>query len=111
MNNKVKPNQINSFNNLTFFPMTVPNTGCIAEGVLAGGFNIVVTGGNTGQQADGYQTFLVEISDRRGKFKDSPKIITKRNMDIDGLRITIEHHYRNQSRRRYTYRPGYRKQY
>lgn len=84
--------------------MTVPNTGCIAEGVLSSGFNIVVTGGNTGQQADGYRTFLVEISDRRGKHKESPKIVTKRNMDLDGLRSVIEHHYRNRSKRRYKYR-------
>ena len=50
--------------------MTVPNTGCIAEGVLSSGFNIVITGGNTGQQADGYRTFLVEISDQRGKHQE-----------------------------------------
>ena len=97
-------NRINSFNNLVFYPMTVPNTGCIAEGVLASGFNITVTGGNTGQQADGYQTFLVEVCDTRGKYKESPKIITKRNMDLDSLRMTIEHHYRNRSRKKYRFR-------
>lgn len=98
MNNKIK-----SFANLTFYPMTQPSVGCIATGVLESGLNITVTGGNHGQQADGVDTYLVEVSDTRGKHKEEPKIVTKRNMVTDDLRSLIEHHFRNRNRVRRRY--------
>ena len=79
--------------------MTAPNIGCIANGKLTSGFDITVTGGNVGQHADGIDTFLVEVSDSRGEFKDNPKITTKRNMNSDELSLLIEHHYRNRFRK------------
>lgn len=96
---------INSFANLVFHPMVVPNTGCIAQGVLSSGYNITVTGGNTGQQADGVENFLVEVTDSSRLDEDeSPKIITKRNMHRDEISLLIEHHYRNRNRKRYNNR-------
>jgi hypothetical protein len=97
-----KSNTITSFSNLTFYPMTAPNIGTIAEGMLTSGYQITVTGGNTGQHADGIENFLVEVKDIRGKLSDEPKIITKRNMHSEELAILIEHHYRNQYKRRRT---------
>ena len=88
---------IETFSNLTFFPMTVPNTGCIAEGKLLSGCDITITGGNVNQQADGFNTFLVEVVDARGK--GEPRTITKRNMSKDDLSFLIEHHRRNKFRR------------
>ena len=83
--------------------MTQPSVGCIATGVLSSGLNITVTGGNHGQQADGVNNYLVEVSDTRGKFKEEPKIVTKRNLSQDDLRALIEHHYRNRNRPRRQY--------
>jgi hypothetical protein len=88
-----------SFSNLIFYPMTAPNTGCIANGVMSSGFNITVTGGNTGQHADGVETFLVEVRDHRGQHKEDPKIVTKRNMNSDEISLLIEHHHRNRFRK------------
>ena len=93
-------NTIETFNMLTFYPMTVPNTGCIATGRLARGCTLTVTGGNMNQQADGLNTFLVEVVDHRGK---EPRVVTKRNMSNDDLAFLIEHHRKNSrmfSRRR-----------
>ena len=83
--------------------MTQPSVGCIATGVLHSGLNITVTGGNHGQQADGINTYLVEVADHRGKYQEEPKIVTKRNLSTDDLRALIEHHWRNRNRvkRRY----------
>ncbi len=92
--------QIASFANLVFHPMVVPNTGCIAQGTLSSGYNITVTGGNTGQQADGVENFLIEITDTSGRNAETPKIITKRNMHRDEVSLLIEHHYKNRNRRR-----------
>ena len=92
-------NQIESFANLTFYPMTAPNIGCIATGKLCSGFDITVTGGNVGQHADGIETYIVEVSDTRGQYKDDPKVTTKRNMNSDELSLLIEHHYRNRNKR------------
>lgn len=100
-------NQIVSFANLVFHPMVVPNTGCIAQGVLSSGYNITVTGGNSNQQADGIENFLIEITDTSGKHTDDPKIITKRNMHRDEISILIEHHYKNRNRRRGYNRTNY----
>jgi hypothetical protein len=94
-----KTKQINSFNNLNFYPMTAPNIGTIAQGVLSSGYNITVTGGNNGQHADGIETFLVEVCDTRGRHAEEPKIVTKRNMHREELSILIEHHYKNRNRR------------
>lgn len=101
MRKKIKSNDpgIVSFNNLVFYPMTTPNIGCIASGKLSSGFDITVTGGNTGQHADGAENFLVEVRDSRGRFKDDPKITTKRNMNIEELSLLIEHHYKNRFKR------------
>lgn len=96
-------NKITSFANLKFYPMTQPSVGCIATGVLHSGLNITVTGGNHGQQADGIDTFLVEVADTRGRHKEEPKIVTKRNLAMDDLRSLIEHHYRNRHRTRRRY--------
>lgn len=95
-----KTKQIASFNNLVFYPMTAPNTGTIAEGVLSSGFNITVTGGNASQHANGIDTFLVEVKDTRGRFAEEPKIVTKRNMHMEELAILIEHHYKNRNKKR-----------
>jgi hypothetical protein len=92
--------QIVSFANLVFHPMVVPNTGCIAQGTLSSGYNITVTGGNTGQQADGVENFLIEITDSSGRNTETPKIITKRNMHRDEISLLLEHHYKNRNRRR-----------
>ena len=89
---------INSFNNLVFYPMSQPNVGCIATGKLASGYNITVTGGNHGQKADGVDTYLVEVSEPTGKGDQPPRVVTKRNVDTDGLRSIIEQHYRNRNR-------------
>lgn len=88
-------NNINSFANLIMYPMTVPNTGCVATGNLASGCEITVTGGNTGQAADGIENFLVEVIDTRLN-----KVITKKNMHRDELSLLIEHHYQNRHRKR-----------
>jgi len=98
--NKQKP--IISFANLVFHPMVVPNIGCIAQGKLSSGYDIIVTGGNTGQRADGIENFLVEITDSTKKNEEGlPKVITKRNMHRDDISLLLEHHYRNRNRRRY----------
>lgn len=94
-----KTQTINSFANLIMYPMTVPNTGCVATGKLASGCDITVTGGNTGQAADGVENFLVEVIDSR-----HDKIVTKKNMHRDELSLLIEHHYKNRNRRRRYYR-------
>jgi hypothetical protein len=99
MKNYKKTPGIVSFANLTFYPMTAPNTGCIAQSKLSSGYDITVTGGNVGQHADGIETFLVEVRDARGYHKDDPKIVTKRNMNSDELSLLIEHHYRNRFKR------------
>jgi hypothetical protein len=83
--------------------MTQPSVGCIATGLLSSGLNITVTGGNHGQQADGIDNYLVEIADHRGRFKEEPKIVTKRNLSTDDLRAMIEHHHRNRNRSRRRY--------
>lgn len=103
MKKKIKYNEpeIVSFSNLVFYPMTTPNIGCIASGKLSSGFDITVTGGNTGQHADGVENFLVEVRDSRGKFKEEPKITTKRNMNVEELSLLIAHHYRNRFKRSY----------
>lgn len=94
----MKNNTINSFTNLTFYPMTVPNTGCIASGKLPTGYDMVVTGGNTGQAADGVETFLVEVTNR---ISDSEtKTFVKKNMTRDELALFIENQLRR-SRRKY----------
>lgn len=85
---------INSFANLVMYPMTVPNTGCIATGKLPSGLDITVTGGNTGQQADGIENFLVEVVDTK-----TDNIVTKKNMHRDELSLLIEHHYKNRHRK------------
>ena len=94
-----KTNTINSFANLVMYPMTVPNTGCVATGVLASGCDITVTGGNTGQAADGIENFLVEVIDAK-----HDKVVTKKNMHRDELSLLIEHHYKNRNRKRRYYR-------
>ena len=85
--------------------MQVPNTGCIATGKLSSGYDITITGGNTGRAADGHETFLVEVVD--DSTKESPRIITKKNMSKDELTMLIEHHYRNRYQRRHQRRPHY----
>ena len=100
MNNN-KTQTITSFSNLVFHAMPVPNTGCIATGKLVSGYDITVTGGNTGQAADGLNTFLVEVVDDASK--DTPRVFTKKNMTRDDLTMLIEHHYRNKYRRRKRY--------
>jgi hypothetical protein len=84
--------------------MTVPNTGCIATGKLATGYDIVVTGGNAGQAADGVDTFLVEVTNR--KSADSIKTYVKKNMSQDDLTMFIENQYRrgNRKPRQHNYR-------
>ena len=79
--------------------MTAPNIGCVATGKLSSGFDITVTGGNTGQFADGVETFLVEVRDPRIKHNDEPKVVTKRNMNPEELALLIEHHYKNRFRK------------
>lgn len=79
--------------------MTAPNIGCVATGRLSSGFDITVTGGNTGQHADGVETFLVEVRDPRNIQNDEAKIVTKRNMNPEELSLLIEHHYRNRNRK------------
>jgi hypothetical protein len=91
-------NNVESFANLTFYPMTAPNIGCIATGKLCSGLDITVTGGNMGQHADGIEMFLVEVSDKRDE-KNEPRIVTKRNMNSDEISLLIEHHFRNRFRR------------
>ncbi len=93
----MKSNTINSFSNLCFHAMTAPNTGCIATGRLCSGYNITVTGGNIGQAATGLYDYLVEVTDTRG---DEPRIVTKKNMELEELSLLIEHHYRNRNRKR-----------
>jgi hypothetical protein len=94
-----KTDTIESFSNLIMYPMTMPNTGCVATGTLASGCNITVTGGNTGQAADGVENFLVEVVDTK-----QDKVITKKNMHRDELSLLIEHHYKNRNRKRRPYR-------
>ena len=79
--------------------MTAPNTGCVATGKLSSGYDLTVTGGNTGQHADGVELFLVEVSDPRDKQDDKPRVVTKRNMNREELSLLIEHHYRNRFRK------------
>ena len=79
--------------------MTAPNTGCIDSGRLSSGVHITVTGGNANQHADGIEMFLVEVIDDQGKFKEEPRVITKRNMNSDEVSLLIEHHYRNRFKR------------
>ena len=88
-----------SFNNLVFYPMTAPNAGCIASGKLSSGYDITVTGGNTNQHANGVDNYLVEVSDSRGRYKDEPRVVTKRNMELGELALLIEHHYKNRNKR------------
>jgi hypothetical protein len=90
----MKTNNIVSFANLIFYPMTAPNTGCIATGKLSSGLDITVTGGNVGQHADGVEMFLVEVTDTRDT-KTEPRVVTKRNMNSDEISLLIEQHYRN----------------
>ena len=78
--------------------MPVPNTGCIATGKLSSGYDITVTGGNTGQAANGHETYLVEIVD--DSRKETPRIMTKKNMTHDDLVMLIEHHHKNRFRKR-----------
>lgn len=87
-----------SFSNLIFHAMTVPNTGCIATGTLSSGYQITVTGGNTGQVADGVNNYLVEVVDPKNK--PEPLIVTKKNMEREELSLLIEHHYRNRHKKR-----------
>lgn len=94
----MKINNIESFANLTFYPMTAPNTGCIATGKLSSGLDITVTGGNVGQHADGIEMFLVEVTDGRDN-NTEPRIVTKRNMNSDEISLLIEHHYKNRFRK------------
>lgn len=98
----MKSDTIKSFHNLVFHAMPVPNTGCIATGTLTSGFDITVTGGNTGQMADGIDQFLVEVVDSKIKHPDTgePKLVTKKNMSRDELSLLIEHHYKNRNRRK-----------
>ena len=86
---------ITSLANLKFYPMTVPNTGCIAQGTLSSGYELTVTGGNTGQAADGVDTFLVEVL---GTKTEPPRVVVKKNMELGDLALLIEHHRRNASR-------------
>lgn len=92
-------NSIISFSNLVFYPMTAPNTGCIATGKLCSGYDVIVTGGNIGQHADGIDNFLVEVSEtnRAG----DTRIYTKRNMNRDEISILLEHHYKNRFKKRH----------
>jgi hypothetical protein len=92
--NKTK---IESFSNLTFYPMTVPNVGCIATGTLASGYDITVTGGNNGQAADGVNTFLVEVV---GNNTEPPRVVVKKNMEPGEIALLIEHHRRNSLRKK-----------
>ena len=105
MSRQKQQKYIESFANLIMYPMQVPNTGCIATGKLPSGFDITVTGGNTGQAADGYETFLVEIVDDASK--DEPRIFTKKNMSRDDLAMLIEHHYKNRFRKKRPRRNNY----
>lgn len=89
-----KTNTINSFANLVMYPMTVPNTGCVATGTLPSGLSITVTGGNKGQQADGVENFLVEVVDPK-----TEHIVTKKNMHREELSLLIEHHHKNRFRK------------
>ncbi len=88
-----------SLNNLVFYPMTAPNSGCIAAGKLSSGFDITVTGGNTNQHANGIDNYLVEVSDSRGRYSEEPRVITKRNMEPGELALLIEHHYINKNKK------------
>ena len=101
---KTNNNTVVSFANLVFHPMPVPNTGCIATGKLSSGYDLTVTGGNTGQAADGHTTFLVEIVD--DATKETPRVFTKKNMTRDDLAMLIEHHYKNRNRKRRNSRYG-----
>lgn len=94
-----KNNVIINHSNLVFYPMTAPNTGCIATGKLVSGYNITVTGGNIGQHANGIDEFLVEVSEtnKQGELR----IYTKRNMNKDEIALLIEHHYRNRNKKRW----------
>jgi len=96
----IKTNQIVSRSNLIFYPMTAPNTGCIAVGKLTSGFDITVTGGNVGQHADGVESFLVEVVDNK---YEEPRIVTKRNMNNEELSLLIEHHLKSRFKRRRKY--------
>lgn len=97
-----KQQTLTSISNLIMYPMTVPNTGCVATGVLASGLNITVTGGNKGQAADGVENFLVEVTDPKTDYT-----VTKKNMHREELALLIEHHYKNRNRRR-NHRGSYR---
>lgn len=93
-----------SFANLVFHPMVVPNTGCIAQGKLSSGYDITVTGGNTGQRADGIENFLVEIVDTTKMSEEGDaRVITKRNMHRDDISLLLEHHHKNRNRKRRPY--------
>ena len=94
-----KNNSIESFANLVFYPMTAPNTGCIATGKLVSGYDLTVTGGNVGQHADGIEEFLVEVSETNKQ--GDVKVVTKRNMNQDEVGLLIEHHHRNRFKRRH----------
>ena len=78
--------------------MSQPNVGCIATGTLASGYNLTVTGGNHGQKADGAETYLVEVTEPTKTPDAEPRVVTKRNVDLYGLRSIIEQHYRNRNR-------------
>ena len=91
-------NNIVSFSNLVFYPMTAPNTGCIATGKLSSGYDITITGGNASQHANGVEEFLVEVSETN-KAGDT-KVYTKRNMHRDEISILLEHHYKNRFKKK-----------
>lgn len=97
-----KQQTINTFSNLVFHAMPVPNVGCIATGKLTSGYDITVTGGNHGQAADGVESFLVEVIDAKSKSRDgevTSRILVKKNMSRDDLTFYIEHHRRRKPRR------------
>ena len=98
----MKSNKISSFANLTFYPMTSPNTGCIATGKLPSGYDLTITGGNLGQYADGSELYLVEVSQTNPK-TDETNVFTKRNMTREELSILIEHHVKNRFKKRNNY--------
>ncbi len=96
---------IESFANLTFYPMTAPNTGCIATGKLVSGYDLIVTGGNVGQHADGVEEFLIEVSETNKQ--GDVRVITKRNMNQDEVCLLIEHHNKNRFKRRHHQRKNF----
>lgn len=90
-----KQQTIQTFSNLIFHAMPVPNVGCIATGKLNSGYDLTVTGGNHGQAADGVESFLVEVNDNS---REQPRTLVKKNMTRDDLTFYIEHHRRRRSR-------------